>query len=50
MASFAEYKAPASVPGRLLDVIDDYNLAGSFDRYELQPELLLQCREQGSPG
>jgi hypothetical protein len=35
-----------SVPRRLFNVIDDYNLAGPFERHEFQPELLLHGREQ----
>ena len=30
-------------------MIDDYDLASPFDWHEFQPELLLDCSEQGSP-
>ncbi len=46
MSFLAEGRKMASVPGRFFDVIDDYDLAGPFDRHEFQPQLLLQCGEQ----
>lgn len=36
----------ASVPGRLFDLIDNYNFATPLDRHKLQAELLLHCRVQ----
>lgn len=40
----------ASIRRRLLDVVDDEKIPGTFVRHELQPELLLDCGEDFGSG